>query len=124
MGPANCAVIGCHNSTRTLEKWKKLFCEIHKDVLHSNCPCPPPFRLWMFLSVKRYGHKRKIWVNLLKRENADKSAWEPCSNDRVCSEHFVDFEPTVANPNPSLKLRYITKEVKQRRNLIRDPTPL
>ena len=42
----------------------------------------------------------------MKRENVDKTRWEPSDSDRVCSDHFVDGEPTPSNPNPSISLGY------------------
>ena len=102
MGPANCAVIGCSNSTQKLKKWK----EDHVECAEMICCCDPPFRLFMFPSIKRNSDKRKQWVQLMKRETVDKKPWQPCGSDRVCSKHFVDGEPTEKNPNPTLELGY------------------
>ena len=63
----------------------------------------------MFPSIKRNFGKREAWIKLLKRVTADNKKWKPCSNDRVCSEHFVDGIRTVENPNPALKLGYELK---------------
>jgi len=114
MGPANCAVVGCHNCTQYLQKWKESSCHLHENVLHKDCSCEAPFRLYMFPSIKRFSHKRTIWINLLKREKQNKKEWEPRPSDRVCSEHFVD-------PNPTLKLGYDKREETPRRKLFRQP---
>ena len=55
--------------------------------------------------------------------NKDKSAWKPCSNDRVCSKHFVDGVPTVAHPDPSLHMGYDLPQKKSKRELFRQPMP-
>ena len=51
MGPANCAVIGCSNSTKKLQQWKQSVCdEYHQE----NCPrLPAPYRLFCFPSENR-----------------------------------------------------------------------
>ena len=120
MGPANCAVVGCHNSTAKLKKWKEMMCEIH-NILQNDCGCEPPFRLYMFPSEKRNGHKRIVWIRLMKRENVDKREWIPRPSDRVCSEHFVDGIPTEKNPNPSLKLGYEIQKSQPRREIKKHP---
>jgi len=121
MGPANCAVIGCSNSTYKLINWQKSSCNElgHEGSLKKNCACQPPFRLYLFPSEKRNLEKRKLWTSLLRRETVKKSAWSPCASDRVCSEHFVDGIPTVENPNPTLKLGYSIVEKSKRRELFK-----
>ena len=118
MGPANCAVIGCSNSTKKLQQWKKSVCGEHHQ---ENCPClPAPYRLFCFHSENRYIDNRLEWVKRLKRENPDKSAWMPRPSDRVCSKHFVDGEPTCANPYPTLELGYDFKQLIPRRKIFRE----
>ena len=39
MGPANCAVIGCANNTRKLQKWKETICEEHVGQEKGKCAC-------------------------------------------------------------------------------------
>ena len=116
MVPANCAVVGCFNNSKKLKKFHESSCEIHTGLIKRNCGCEPPFRLYMFPS-------REKWIQLLKRVTADNKEWKPCSNDRVCNEHFVDGIPTVENPNPTLKLGYELKQTKPRRTLFREPLP-
>lgn len=112
MGPANCAVIGCHNSTKKLKKW-----------LGNNSGSEPPYRLFKFPSILRNGEKREKWIDILRRETRNKTKWKPCDSDRVCSEHFVDGEPTVHNPNPTLKLGYELNKAQPRRQIIKHPLP-
>ena len=125
MGPANCAVVGCTNNSRKLDKWKKSLCEMHPGSLKEACPCnaSPPFRLYCFPGSKRYKDKLDKWIKLLKRQNADKSSWKPCASDRVCSEHFVDQIPTVENPDPTINLGYEIYVPSSRRELFRHAVP-
>ena len=112
MGPANCAVIDCTNSTYNLKKWQQTECikPEHENKLQIECGCTQPFRLFMFPSELRNGERRKQWITLMKRETLKKAPWTPKPSDRVCSEHFVDKIPTPENPFPSLKLGYTTEE--------------
>ena len=108
MGGSNCAVSGCHNSTARIYKWRTESCMIHKGQSRKECDCwmELPYKLYCFPSVLRNGDARKRWIAALKRINKDKSAWQPCSSDRVCSERFVDGAPITANPDPTLELGY------------------
>lgn len=127
MGPANCAVVGCMNNTRKLEKWRKSICTEHNSQPQTKGTCascqPPPYRLFCFPSTNRYLANRLEWVRRVKREKDDKSSWSPRPSDRVCSDHFVDAEPTCSNPYPSLKLGYDFREPVPRRELIRQHQP-
>ena len=60
----------------------------------------------------------------LRRENKDKTTWKPCNSDRVCSDHFVDGEPTVTHPFPELKLGYKKQIPQPRRKIFKHPFPL
>ena len=92
MGPANCAVIGCTNSTYKLKKWQiSLCCEPgHDNIMKKECGCTQPFSFYMFPSELRNGDKRREWISRMKREIAKKLPWTPRPSDRFCSEHFVD----------------------------------
>ena len=107
MPASNCAVVNCKNNSKKLKKWKESICDIH-GLKKGLCPCSltPPFRLFMFPSENRYKEKREKWIRLLRRETVKKTAWRPVISDRVCNEHFIDNEPTVSNPDPTLKLGY------------------
>ena len=127
MGPSNCAVNGCSNSTGRIYKWRAEPCPIHEEQTRKECGCwlNPPYKLYCFPSELRYSDKRKKWVAALKRINQDKSEWKPCRSNRVCSEHFVDGIPTPAHPDPSLKMGYDvpSSSKKSRRKLIRHLVP-
>ena len=97
MSPANCAVVGCTNSTYRLKKWLDGTCETH-HVMNKECSCEPPFRLYMFPSEERNKGKRETWIKKMRRQKADKSEWDPRPSDRVCSDHFVDKIPTTEHP--------------------------
>ena len=60
-------------------------------------------KLYRFPSSLRNGDKRTA---ALRRINKGKSEWKPCNSDRVFSKHFVDGEPTNANPDPTLQMGY------------------
>ena len=96
----------------------------HEEKTRKECGCwlEPPYKLYCFPSVLRNGEARSRWIQALKRVNKDKSAWKPCSSDRVCSEHLVDGVPTTANPDPTLKLGYDKPVKKTRRSLFRAPS--
>ena len=97
----NCAVIGCSNSHYKLFKWKKQECNVHEGLKKEQCGCNRPFNLYCFPSSLRNSSKREKWKILLKREGKNKKEWNPCDSDRVCSMHFVDGTPTIANPDPT-----------------------
>ncbi|XP_065679885.1 uncharacterized protein LOC136094187 [Hydra vulgaris] len=51
--------------------------------------------------------KRKVENSIKKIKDKNKKKWNPCNSDRLCSMHFVDGTPTIANPDPTLNtLRY------------------
>ena len=77
----------------------------------------------MFPSVKRNYEQRKLWIKALRRENVDKSQWEPKKSDRICSIHFADEIPTPSNPLPTLYLGYESQVIKTRRILFMHPIP-
>ena len=110
MGHINCAVIGCTNGSYGLDKWKQLECKTHPGQLHKVCGCEPPYTLFCFPSTKRNKEKIDKWTSLLRRRNQNFTKWIPKKSDRVCSDHFVDKVPTIANPNPTIKMGYDLKE--------------
>ena len=124
MGLIGCAVVGCDNTSRHLDTWKKSVCKVH-DKQQKECGCNPPFRLYCFPGKVRYQDKFDKWTRLIRRQNADKSDWMPTKDDRVCSLHFVDGIPTEANPNPTLQLGYKSSKTDTvpRRPLIKSPIP-
>ena len=105
MVTGNCAVIACTNSSYKLKKWKKEQCSTH-ETPNEVCVCAPPFYLFYFPSELRNSEPRKRWIRALRRVGKNNKEWKPGVSDRVCSEHFMDGEPTLNNPDPSLKLGY------------------
>ena len=122
MPKANCAVIGCTNSTYQLKKWTLEICDAHHHsgscITKGNCKdCEKPFALYCFPSVLKNREKRKLWIKALKRENKGKAAWLHGNSDRVCSIHFIYGIPTATNPVPTLHLGYEKEVPKSRREL-------
>ena len=108
-GNRNCAAIGCSNSGKQLSGWLKSHCDKHncsRDIF--KCNCEPPFLLFPFPTEKKDASARKIWTKMINRtnENDKKKIWEPTCNSRVCSNHFIDKQPTIAHPHPTLNLGY------------------
>ena len=64
-----------------------------------------PFKHYEF--PKDPAHRRE-WIKLVNRQRneGDSSMWQPKPDSKVCSFHFVDFQPTEANPHPTLSLGY------------------
>ena len=115
----NCAVVSCTNSRYRLRIWGREICEEH-DEPKKDCPCPPPFRLHIFPSIKLNSERRQEWIKLVNRTTKRNTDWSPGSSDMVCSKHFVDGKPTLQNPNPTLYLGYEKPAKKPRRTLIRE----
>ena len=82
------------------------------------------FRLYTFPTVKKDPKKRYRWQQLINRVSKDDNnqLWSPSKDCRVCSEHFIDGQPTLKNPYPTLKLGYPGFEDRVRRMLY-FPTP-
>eukprot|EP00795_Rhopilema_esculentum_P016490 gene16490-biopygen5692 len=62
----------------------------------------------------------------MRRTRKGNKEWTPGQSDMVCSRHFVDGRPTLANPNPSLDLGYDKPAKIPRRTLVRraaEPQP-
>ena len=119
MPKVGCAIVGCSNSTYRINKWKNEICDSH-NVQHRDCECPRPFKLHMFPSELRNGERRMEWVRACRRDTGDHKNWKPGKSDRVCSEHFIDEEPTLEHPIPTEKLGYTPKSIKPRRSIIKN----
>lgn len=117
MVTGNCAVIGCTNSSYTLKKWKKEVCSIH-NTPKKVCECQRPFHLFFFPSELRNSVARKRWIQIVRRTARNKKEWKPGTSDRICSNHFVNGEPTLENPDPILDLGY-EKEMKSKRRVLK-----
>ena len=107
-GHRNCAVFGCHNSGKRLDKWSREMCEVHNSLIRGKtpCVCEPQFKLFPFPTIKKNSDARKRWIKLMKRQDLRGTPWEPKPSSRVCSAHFVSGKPTDKNPGPVLKLGY------------------
>ena len=77
------------------------------------------FRLFTFPSRKKnveQREQRERWKQLISRKDGTK-LWSPSKDSRVCSIHFVEGQPTLQNPLPTLKLGYSDFESKVKRVL-------
>ena len=87
----NCAVINCSNSTQKLKNGnKKSVMSIttlavaqaeREDCIY----CIPPFKLYCFPNILRNEKLRNKWIRALKRQNKNKTQWEPSESDRALS---------------------------------------
>ena len=67
------------------------------------------YRLFPFPTEKKNPEKRNNWKKLLNRQALyGGGLWEPSKDSRICSRRFVDGEPTLVNPNPTLNMGYDT----------------
>ena len=103
-GHRNCAVFGCHNSGKRLDKWSRERCQVHNLLIRGKTPsvCEPPFKLFAFPTIKKNSEARKRWIKLMKRQDLKGKPWEPKPSSRVCSVHFVSGKPTEENLDPIL----------------------
>ena len=65
-------------------------------------------RLFPFPTLLRDPDGRQRWIEAVNRADV-KQPWKymvPSKNQRVCSEHFIDGEPTGQHPDPELDLGY------------------
>ena len=75
-----------------------------------------PFVLYPFPTEKKKPEKRKRWNKLMNRKNEKTGHnWENKVHDRVCSIHFPDGKPTLANPDPVLNLGYDLHTTEQKK---------
>ncbi|XP_021351115.1 uncharacterized protein LOC110448927 [Mizuhopecten yessoensis] len=99
-----CAISACKNNGYKLKQWNKEFCVEHQ-CKKKCCICQQPFKLFPFPTAKKDLSSRLIWARVVQRKCGSK-IWQPKEDSRICSEHFIDGEPTTKNPYPSLKLGY------------------
>lgn len=107
-----CAVHGCTYNQAKLNLWLKQECYEHKPAKKADCPCP---RLYRFHRLPTEDEAKRAWLKNLKLKKPPKTLF-------VCSFHFVDKEPTVENPHPTLWLGYEKSPEKKRRVLRRKMT--
>ena len=60
-GQRNCAVFGCHNSGKRLDKWSRERYEVHNSLIRGKtpCVCEPPLKLFAFPTIKKNSEARK-----------------------------------------------------------------
>ncbi|XP_033124666.1 uncharacterized protein LOC117122991 [Anneissia japonica] len=100
-----CAICGCSNSTFKLDDWYAGLCKIH-GVRLGGCVCKPPFILFPFPSEKKNPEGRNRWNKLVNRKTKSGKNWTASYQDRVCSVHFKNGEPTAAWPDPTENMGY------------------
>ena len=100
-----CSIVGCSSSTYQLDKWYTQLCDVH-GLKFGSCVCKPPFTLYPFPIEKKYSESRKRWTRLVNRKNKKGGNWQPTYQDRICSLHFKEKEPTIAWPDPTENLGY------------------
>ena len=74
-------------------------------------------RLFPFPTLLRNPDGRQRWKEAVNRADA-KRPWkymDPSKDQRVCSEHFVDGEPTEQHPDPELHLGYELPDSKRKK---------
>lgn len=65
------------------------------------------FRLWPVPTRNEQPKKRQVWKNLINRvDTSSKKLLSPSKDQRVCSRHFTDGQPTQKNPYPTEALGY------------------
>ena len=62
-------------------------------------------RLFPFPTNKRNPERRERWKQLIGRKSGDQ-LWYPLKDSRMCSQHFVNSEPSLDNPLPTMNLGY------------------
>ena len=71
------------------------------------------FRFFIFPTAK-HQRQRLRWCQAISRSSDDKhignELWTPNNASYVCSKHFVDRQPTMANPYPTKDLGYKLSE--------------
>ena len=64
--------------------------------------------MFTFPSERKRPAERLKWQKLINRSSPRRSGklWTIGSKQRICSQHFIDGEPTEENPYPTLNLGY------------------
>ena len=57
----------------------------------------------------------------MRSTTVGRTNWIHKPNDSVCSNHFVDKEPTFHHPDPTILLVYDLVSTQNRRELFRQP---
>ena len=63
-----------------------------------SCICSQPFTLYSFPTERKDPDTRRRWIRLLNQKGeGTHTNWQPKRSSRVCSLHFPDGHPTLAN---------------------------
>lgn len=111
----SCSVIFCSNSWYKNRKMDaRTICEIHKCKNGTeSCDFSLPFQLIPFpTETKKDPAVRYKLISIVNHKHLNYK-WQLNSESRICSKHFVDFEPIHSNPLPTLDLGYTPKQVTQ-----------
>lgn len=65
----SCADVGCSNSSGKLQIWKQTQCDMHKPLLHEQCPCLRPYSLHAFPGRAQDEGVRQEWIRNINRED-------------------------------------------------------
>ena len=88
-----CAVVGCSNSTRHIDKWRKLGKLGEK-----------PFELYRFSRTEPI---RTEWLKAINRKDpVSGMPWTPSNHSYVCSKHFFDGKKHGKTDLPCKDLGY------------------
>ena len=63
-----CCVVGCFNNSMKIQAWHKAACEIHKPLLHIDCPCLRPYGLHRFPGRVEDQDVRQKWMKYINRD--------------------------------------------------------
>lgn len=105
-----CAVVGCSNSDRTLNRWKK-----------AGSVGDVPFKFYRF---PRTEPMKSQWIKLLNRKDPKtRKPWQPSKHSFVCSNHFCSGDRSGPYDLPTENLGYTYKHPKastSRRNRMQE----
>lgn len=111
-GHWSCAIVGCRNSGKKLNKWSSSMCKVHKCIHEKDgCDCEPPFQLFAFPTERKNNEARTRWAKAINRPNPNGKMWMPKKSSSVCSDHRKS-----ENPDPELNFGY-KKVLKLKRKL-------
>jgi len=77
--------------------------------------------LFTFPTKKKTPDAREKWKQLVGRLDGTK-LWSPSKDSRVCSRHFVEKQPTLQNPLPTLNMGYDGADKRVKRMIQFDAT--
>uniref|UniRef100_A0A671VQE7 DDE Tnp4 domain-containing protein n=1 Tax=Sparus aurata TaxID=8175 RepID=A0A671VQE7_SPAAU len=111
-----CCVFGCFNNSAKIQAWNKTACEIHKPLLHIDCPCLRPYGLHQFPGrAEDQDVRQKVLFKVLSCSHLFKKYLQSMHrslciylhhHSSVCGIPFPDGQPTRENPYPVLFMGY------------------